>query len=164
MKMRKNKGETDHGRPNNRPLVRDKKRFLLVFWSIQTNSCQGPLKKRVWCYFYSIEIGMAEMISLIPTEYWQELPFLANEYRLKRAWGSRSNRRHNRWWAADKVTSFRRSTFSGIHEGSKNSQSWAGILMGCKSNLLVVKLKFWGAPNKLIVHVDFHKILIKGNY
>ena len=35
MKMRKNKGETYQGRPNNRPLVRDKKRFLLVFRSIR---------------------------------------------------------------------------------------------------------------------------------
>jgi hypothetical protein len=29
MKMIKNKDETDQGRPNNRPLVRDQKRFLL---------------------------------------------------------------------------------------------------------------------------------------
>jgi hypothetical protein len=28
MKMTKNKDETDQGRPNSRPLVRDKKRFL----------------------------------------------------------------------------------------------------------------------------------------
>jgi hypothetical protein len=31
--MRKNKGETDQGRPNNRPLIKAKNRFLLVFRS-----------------------------------------------------------------------------------------------------------------------------------
>ena len=43
MKMRKNKGETDQGRPNNNPLVRDKKRFLLVFRSIRFRVMGGTL-------------------------------------------------------------------------------------------------------------------------
>jgi hypothetical protein len=41
--MRKNKGETDQGRPNNSPLVREKKRFLLVFRSIRFRLIGSPL-------------------------------------------------------------------------------------------------------------------------
>jgi hypothetical protein len=33
--MRKNKDETDQGRPSKRPLVRDKKRFLVALRSIR---------------------------------------------------------------------------------------------------------------------------------
>jgi hypothetical protein len=35
MKMRKNKDETDQGRPNKKPLVRDKNKFLLMIRSIR---------------------------------------------------------------------------------------------------------------------------------
>jgi hypothetical protein len=59
MKMRKNKGVTDQGRPNNRPLVRDKKRFLLVFRSIRFRVMGSPLTSKISLQMAATEITQA---------------------------------------------------------------------------------------------------------
>jgi len=57
--MRKNIGETDQGRPNNRPPVRDKKRFLLVFRSIRFQVMGSSLISKISLQMAATEITQA---------------------------------------------------------------------------------------------------------
>jgi hypothetical protein len=57
--MRKNNDETDQGRPNNRPLIRDKKQFLLMFRSIRFWVKGASLILKIPLHMFTTEITLA---------------------------------------------------------------------------------------------------------